>query len=66
MSAPKAVVFCGKCGNNLVMGEFPVEGSIQAPGCSTCIQIATREGYNAGRMSAIMELYGEDTNNENA
>ncbi len=59
MGTPKAIVFCGKCGNSMVMGTFPIVGSVQTRPCRFCIQTATREGYNAGRMSAIMDLYEE-------
>ena len=57
MGERKTLVFCGKCGNTMVMGEFPVVGSIQTKPCRFCIQAATKEGYNAGRMSAIRDLY---------
>ena len=60
MTAPKTVVYCGKCGNSLIVGRLPETGPVRVAPCRFCIQKATREGYVAGRTSAIQELYMEN------
>ena len=60
MTAPKTVVYCGKCGNSLIVGRLPETAPLRVAPCRFCIQKATREGYVAGRTSAIAELYVEN------
>lgn len=65
MGAPKAVVYCGKCGNSLIVGSLPETGPVRVAPCRFCIRKATQEGYVAGRTSAIAELYVEKPNDQN-
>ena len=59
MGAPKTVVYCGKCGNTLLLGTDgePVPQPIKVPPCRLCRKNATMEGFSAGRATAIAELF---------
>ncbi len=59
MSAPKVIVYCGKCGNNLTIRDKDVEFPIETNPCRFCVRAACREGFVAGRASAMAELFKE-------
>lgn len=60
MGAPKTVVYCGKCGNNLISGERDIKFPIETNPCRICLRAATLEGFVAGRANAMAELFIEE------
>lgn len=61
MGAPKTIVYCGKCGNNLMVGDQDTKFPIETSPCRFCVRAATREGFIAGRANAMAELFKEST-----
>ena len=60
MAPPNTIIYCGKCGNSLIIRSLPETGPFRTAPCRFCIRKATQEGYVAGRTSAIQELYVEN------
>ncbi len=66
MGAPTAIAYCAKCGNTILVGKTgdAICQPIKVPPCRHCRREATSEGFRAGRVSAIAELFIEKKAND--
>ncbi len=66
MCAPSRVVYCAKCGDTILVGKVGdvIHQPIKVRPCRRCLTGATREGFKAGRLSAITELCIEVKSND--